>query len=484
MVSGNGFGRAIRWNTLGSLSRAIAALFVQVCLMRLLGPEILGQFAIYLLIVGFGTILSDGGIGSALVRSPQFSHQLLRVGLFWTFVYSSCVALSIVALQESIARVLGIREADRSLIVYAALTIVPLALSSVPMSVLRREYRALEAQVIQLSAYIISFLFVSLPVAIYFPSVWALIAAFILQTLLALCATWIVGHCPLVPTWRGGRDLLTYGAKGVVVNMAQFINESIDNAFISHYLGPRSLGLYSMSFNLGRAPTDAIVSVIQSPLLVSSAHEQDDSAVAARRYIEILNASICLVMPIYLFVALFPEVIIKTLLGKNWIEAAPILGIIGIVMALRLLGSISGAVLWGRNRLGFDLTAQMMGIATFCIGFWIFPIEDVYHAAYVTLAAYGIRSIILIGSAVKFAWVDGINFLRDILAPMASTVLMMIPAIIVDYLLISLSSPFRFFVLAFVFTITYAFKVRLEVGQTHFEWQRRVAAFVSRVTTP
>ena len=425
-MSKRGFSTAIGWNLIGSVTRVVITIGCQLALLRLLGPVPAGEFALFLFIVGIGSILSEGGMMVVLARASTLTAQLLRASLFLILCYSTLTALVLIAFTGPFMRLFQLPPSAWYVPIAAALNVIPLGLSSVPISALKQQYRARDIQLVQLGGYLVGYALVALPLAFWFKSVGVLVTAFSVQTIVGLIAAMIVSRCPVVPHWRGSRAIRSMSSRALLVNIAGYVNESAPNVFIAHSLGPHPVGLYSTSFNLLRMPTDVIVSALHGPLLVSTARD-DDGTASRERFLSTLNVLATTVLAIYVVAFFCGQEIVLPLLGSKWVDAGPVLSIVALIMAVRLISNISGAVVWGQGRLMLDFGAQMASVIVLLGGFLQFRPDDLLGVGWIVLASYIVRVLIQLGAAMRAVRITPWQMLHALIGPAIMTAFVMLP---------------------------------------------------------
>lgn len=420
------FVSAIGWNLVGSLTRIGVTLVCQLVLLRMLGPEPAGHFALFLFVVGIGAILAEGGMAVVIARAADVHPRLLRNAQFLILCYASAVTIPLVAFTPVFLRLFHMPTSDWFVPTIAALNVVPLALTSVPMGMLKRQHRARDIQAIQIIAYVLGFGFVAIPLAYAYRSVSVLIAAFSFQTLVALALALLVSRCPLMPHWRGASSIRRASSRAVLVNIAGYINESLPNVAIAHLLGATAVGIYSTSFNLLRTPTDVIASSLHGPLLISSARRSEATESRAR-YLSTLNILATSVVAVYVVIFLCGEYMAVPLLGSKWLGAGSVLSIVALIMAARLIGGISGAVIWGQGRLWHDLLAQAVAVAILFLGVTVISPTDIEIVAWIVLTSGTVRAAIHVMAATHAVNARLVDVFSNLILPALITSTFMIP---------------------------------------------------------
>lgn len=420
------FVNAIGWNLVGSFARIGVTLVCQLVLLRMLGPEPAGHFALFLFVVGIGAILAEGGMAVVIARAADVHPQLLRNAQFLILCYASAVTFPLMAFTPVFLRLFHMPPTDWFVPTIAALNVVPLALTSVPVGLLKRQHRAREIQLIQITAYILGFGFVAIPLAYAYRSVIVLVCAFSFQTLVALALALLVSRCPLIPHWRGASDIRRASSRAVLVNIAGYINESLPNVAIAHLLGATAVGIYSTSFNLLRTPTDVIASSLHGPLLTSSARRSEGTE-SRTRYLSTLNILATTVIAVYVIVFLCGDYIAVPLLGAKWLSAGPVLSIVALIMAARLIGGISGAVIWGQGRLWHDLLAQAVAVAILLLGVTVVAPTEIEIVAWIVCISGAVRAAIHVFAASDAVNARLVDVFNNLISPALITSAFMLP---------------------------------------------------------
>lgn len=349
---------AVKWNYLGVVARIASQLIVQIALARLLGPEAFGLFAVAFIVVGVGNILVEMGLGSALVQKKQLTDEDVRFAFTWVVVAGLVMAALVFLLSESIASFFHdprVAEVTRGLTPVFILQ----SLSVVPLSLLKRELSFKAVQGAQIASYLIGFLLVGLGAALLGAGVWSLVAAWIGQTLSSAIIFNILKRHPKKPLLNmRDKALQGFSAHVLFTNIANWTIENVDNLLVGKLFGPTALGLYSVSYNLVRTPTNHLVVTLQTVLFPASSRSQDNHEGLRRAYLTVVAGVALIAFPVFAGVAAVSGTVVEALFGNKWIDAAPILLPLALAMILHALMAVAGPVLWGQGAAGSELKVQ------------------------------------------------------------------------------------------------------------------------------
>jgi O-antigen/teichoic acid export membrane protein len=70
--------KAFHWNVAGTLARAAAGLMINALLAHLLGPEPFGRLALAMVVISFGNLLIESGMGAGLIQEPEIEELDIR----------------------------------------------------------------------------------------------------------------------------------------------------------------------------------------------------------------------------------------------------------------------------------------------------------------------------------------------------------------------------------------------------------------------
>lgn len=384
---------AAKWNYLGVLVRAATQLLVQIALARLLGPDAFGLIAFTLLVVSVGGIVVEMGLGAALVQKRDASNvdvqivftRVMMVGILATLAaYGSASHLATFFGDPRIATVMR----------WMSLVFAMQALSVTSLSLLRRELAFKSIQGVQIGSYVVGFLAVGLGLALLGAGVWSLVAAWIAQSGLAAASYYALTRHSVRLRLAGGDPAMSrFGLRVVCTNIANWVTENIDNLLVGKMFGSAALGVYSVSYNLVRVPTNHLVVTMQTVLFPASARAQDNLSGLRRAYLTVLSAVSLFALPVFLGIAVSAGTVIDALFGSAWSGANAVLTPLAIGMTFHALMAIAGPVLLGKGNASAELTVQVMVASVLFATLLVVGRWSVAAMAWAVCGVYAIRFI-------------------------------------------------------------------------------------------
>jgi O-antigen/teichoic acid export membrane protein len=392
---------AAKWNYFGVALRIVIQLLAQIVLARLLGPAEFGYFALCFMVVGVGYVIAEMGLSSALIQSPSLnSSDIQRV---WTLLLGSGLLGSalLVAFSEPLALLLGNAEAA-SYLSFAAVPLFIQTVASVSLALLRKSLDFKRIQLAQITGMIIGQIFVGFALAAILHTAWAMLIAWFVQLLISWILMLVKVRHKLLPSWPASKNRLSwFGMRALSANIANWLIENLDNLLVARFFGARSLGLYAVSYNLVRYPTNHLVTTLQAVLFPTSAAVQNDQNALRTAYLASLSLVATVTLPVFTTAAIVAEPLILTLYGGEWGEAIAIMQPLALAMPLHAVTAVSGPLLWGVNRVGTESLLQWLVLLCFIGAVLTINPASAVQLAWIVFAVYLARACLLVLSVAR-----------------------------------------------------------------------------------
>jgi PST family polysaccharide transporter len=385
--------------SVGKQSIAFVGLLI---LARILYPEDYGSAALVLLITNFAAVLTDFGIGAAVVSRRSLTESYLR-NAFWLNVSVSVgVGAVIVVCARPIASLLGdVSLSD--LVVFSGVGIA-LSIGATHLAWLERSFRFRRIAIVELFAALVSQgVAVSAAVAGLGAASLVLSAAVnsgITSALLVLAVLWFprfaVQPREVVKIWRFSRWLLLF-------NFVNYWSRNADNLVVGRLVSLDALGYYSRAYSVMMLPLQQVSTVIGRVLLPAlAASVQNGAGNLWETWVRTAKACLILGLPVAAWFFACSGCLVDVVLGQRWVGgvSAP-LAFLSLSIPPQLITRTSGALFQaaGRPRRQFGVgiintcitlfgilvglaTGGMLGVAIgVCISFWLSLVVVLMSAA-------------------------------------------------------------------------------------------------------
>lgn len=301
-----------------------------VVLSRLLGPSVIGLFAMLAVIIGFGEVVRDFGLSSAMIQAKQVT-QAQRSNLFW--------------INAGIGVLLAVVCVGCAPLIAAFYRQPPLTMACVVISVvfilggvgtqfraqITRDLRFTAMSVIDVVAALIG-LAIAVVLALMGIGIWALVV----QQIVTACVTLLLNI--LAARWRpslpsrhaGTRELIAFGWNVGCTQMINYASRNVDTIVIGGMFGPSALGIYNRAYQLMTVPINQLSTPATKVAFPILSRIRDDRARHDRFLLVGQRALVHLVGFVFMYTLVVASAGIEIALGPAWSDVAPIYRILAV----------------------------------------------------------------------------------------------------------------------------------------------------------
>ena len=341
-----------------------AQIVITMILARLIAPEDFGLVAIVAVFTGLFSLLSDMGVGVAIVQYRDLTEEdygalfgfsvLLALGLTAAF----CAASPLIAAFYGDPRLIALCCAASPQLLFATLNMVP--------SGLMLKERRFDTIGIRLVCATVVSGAVAIGLALAGAGCYALVAQSALSALIVLA--WNLGtrgirfvslrfKAPL-------RRIFSYSAYQFGFSLINYFSRNLDNMLIGRFMGSAQLGYYDKAYKLTGYPLSAFSSVIGSIIQPYMAEHQDEPDAIFNCFMKIEKLlSLVGVVVAVVFISASSE-IIQVCFGPGWESSIPVFAVLGVSVYFQMMGNPSGAFFQSLGRTDYMFR---VGVINTCI---------------------------------------------------------------------------------------------------------------------
>ena len=316
-------------------------------LARILGPSSYGLVAMAMPFVLLASMVSDAGLGNALVRTPNPSRALEST-VFWLSV-GLCAALTLLiwVLAWPAAHMLHEPRLPPIMLALSAVLVVSGSLSVANARIMRERRFAVFATGEVCASALSAGAAIAAALAGFGP--WSLVVQQLV--LWSIKAVWVSSAARFLPDFvcrpSLAKPYLSFGLHAAASNVADFIGKNAPTVIVGGVLGVLAVGRYSMALQLVRLPDSLISGPIYLAVFTTVARLGEDRPKAAALAARGLRGVAMAVAPIFAGLAMVADLIVKLLLGPKWIGAETTLALLAPLGFFLCFYSIVSAVLMG-----------------------------------------------------------------------------------------------------------------------------------------
>lgn len=366
--------KSLAWLAIFKYAGQIITWAITIYVIRILNPADYGLMAQAYVFVGFLAMLSEFGIGVALVQAKEIDLQLLKE--FFGFVVSlNCLLAGLLFIGAPLLSAYFKEPLLIEIFRVLSSVFILLGLYSIPQSIILRnmEFR-LKAKVDFLAA--IGAALVTLALALSGYGVWALVIGTLSTHVILVLGYNCVGQSVLVPSFsfKKLRSLISFGGYLTGSRLLWYFYTKADIVISGRFLSNETLGVYSVAMNLSSLPLEKFFPIVNQVAFPAYSKIQSDITAVQKNLLKSIRLISIFLFPVFFgLFAIAPDLIIL-LLGTEWAEVILPFQILCLIMPLRGLRSLFAPMLNGIGRPDIEfynviLTAIIMPIC-FVIGIY------------------------------------------------------------------------------------------------------------------
>lgn len=332
---------ATKWSTITEVIAKLVAPISSMVLARLLTPEAFGVVATLNMVIAFAEIFTDAGFQRYLIQHEfvdEDDRDKSTNVAFWSNLVMSFLIWGVIAIfQNQLAELVGSPGLGYVLVVSCAS--IPLAaFSSIQMALFRRNLDFKNLFWRRLAIVVVP-LFVTIPLAFYLRSYWALVIGTIVTNLVnAVLLTVKSNWRPrLYYSFKRLKEMLSFCSWTIVDSIMIWATSYVDIFFISRALDAYYLGIYRTSIATVGQFTSLITASILPVVMPAISRLQNDIPEMRKTLLRFQKYTGMLLLPLGFGIFIFSDLITKVMLGGQWLDAAPFIGLWALMEVITVI---------------------------------------------------------------------------------------------------------------------------------------------------
>jgi PST family polysaccharide transporter len=362
--------RGVAWTAAAKWASQALSWLSWLIVARLLAPEdygLVGMAAIYL---GMITLLSEFGLGTAVLAVRDLSdHQLTQLN-------SVAVVVGVASLLASGAAAIPLGHFFRApqlplVVVAMSTTFVIAAFKTVPLALLQRDLRFKALALIDLGqAAILAVTMIGLAAAGF--RYWTLVGGAVLGAVVSTAAVLRLRRLPFGRPRIGSlKPAITLSSNVLIARLCWYVSANADFLVAGRFLGKAALGFYTVGWTMASVPVDRIAALIGQVTPPFFSAVQTDLA-AMRRYLLRITEGIALItFPVSLGLALVAHDFVLVVLGPKWEPTIGPLQVLAAYAAFRSVTPLLPQVLQITRDAEFEMWRMVVAAVVMPAGFYL-----------------------------------------------------------------------------------------------------------------
>lgn len=376
-------------NTLvGRFSVYIVQLILLMSYARIFTPNEFGLVASIVIVVVFFQLLSDIGIGPALINEKNVSRSDISGAFTFTLVLGLLLSIVLYLLSPKIAYYYQ-DDIFEVLIVLVIPSVLFSCLSIVPYTCVVKDLKFKSIATVETIAHLTSFLLIMLLLEKY-ENVYLLAIKnsfysgirFLVLYILSRSTTW--GQAYLTTNLTIIYRIKKFASYQFGFGIINYFSRNTDNILIAKNLGSESLGVYDQAYQLMKYPIQLTSFALGSAIQPVLSNHKNDLEYIENEHNKLTQKLIALSVIIALGIHFNSKLIVNILLGGNWDLVIPIIEIFNYSIPVQMISATCGGFFQSIGRADLLFSAGVRGAVIFiiCIGISIVTFKDVNSVAY------------------------------------------------------------------------------------------------------
>ena len=323
---------------------------------RLLAPEAFGIIAISQIVINFTAYFSRLGMGQALIQREGLGTKDIRAVFTSSVFLAVAFTMAIWLLAPMSTQIFPKIDHKVTLVTRVmALSFFFNGLSITSINLLVKKLKLKKLAVIEISSFVIGYLFIGILLGFLGFGVWALVGAHLSQSILAATLGYAATRHSIIPIfkWKYHKGFFSYGSQISVINILEFFSSNMAILLIGRFFGDYKLGLYRQANMISQLPPEKFNQSVQKVMFPAFSKVQSDIPKLKKSFLAIITLVAALSFPLCFTMSVAAQEIILVVFGEKFREAIPVLKILSLGVGFRLLSSYAGTVC--------DATAKLKG---------------------------------------------------------------------------------------------------------------------------
>ncbi len=326
--------------------RSIGAISM-VVLARLLLPADFGLVVLATMVVGFVELASEFSFATYLIRAQDIDRSYYDTAWTLSILRGALVAIVLAVSASAAADFFAEPRLQDILYVLALVSLVD-GLDNIGIVDFQKSMNFDRDFRFTVQTKLVSFA-ITVALAFLLRNYWALVVGTVGGRCAALAFSYAMHpYRPRISFARTG-IILRFSKWVLARNLLNFAQRQGYAFVIGKILNPASVGLYSLAREISAMATSEIVLPVYRVMLPGLSSLERDPAAMRRTFLDALAVIVMLALPLGVGIGLVADPLVRVAMGRNWVEAIPVLQILAIVGVVRVFTANSDAQLFALN---------------------------------------------------------------------------------------------------------------------------------------
>lgn len=347
--------QALVIQTVSKYSTFFVQLLLSVILARILSPAEYGLIAIVSVFLTFFQVLSDLGIGPAIIQYRDLDESDYSALITFSALLGLCLMILFCWASKPIAIFYG-NDSLVGLCCFSSISLFFSSLNMVPNGVLLKRQQFLSVGV-RLIVVTLASGFLATVLAFCGFGAYALAANSVLNSMFVAIWNIAATRVPIgnVHFKEPLKKIASYSAFQAGFGIVNYLSRNLDNMLIGKILGVSALGVYDKSYRLTTYPNTYLAGIASSVLQPYLAERQSDTLFLYAQWKKVAKILSLIGAPVAVIMFCCSTEIIAVMYGSQWANAAQVLQVLSVSVYFQLVNNPNGAMFQSAGHTDYQL---------------------------------------------------------------------------------------------------------------------------------
>lgn len=419
--------------------------------MRLLLPADYGLMAIAMMFVYLLSLISELGLGAALIQNKDIGRQLTRQ-IFGLVLIANLVFCFLLCLGSPLIAHFFEEPKLVSLLRVLSVQYIIASFAVVPRSILQRELRFREKSLVEFIASLLGGL-VTLLMALTGFGVWALVWGNLALHIVTAIGLNYIGSSFETPSFvfTGIRRELHFGGTITFQRILWFCYSKADILIIGKILGHQTLGVYSVAKEFAWVPVQKTMATINQVAFPAYSIVHRENEKIAPYFLKSVRIVSFIVFPLMLGISSLAPELVSVFLGNKWQGVIMPLQLLSLVVPMIMVLNLLPSAIYAVGRPDVILSNLIIAFAIMPATFFVGCNWGLAGVSMAWLLTYPFVFLIMLSRALPVLGIHLREFFKLLMRPTTCAILTYIAVSLVKILSLVEVAPdiYRFSILVF-----------------------------------
>ena len=414
----------LKWSAAGKLLGQIISWISTIVVIRMLEPSDYGLMSLSIIFTSLCYVLSQMGLGSAIVQSKKsgdlllqqvFSLVILSNSIIFILLWSNAGGVSEFFDSPDLASIMRVQAFQFLFSMFGVVSYAKLLRAM--------NYRAIA--ITDFFSFLLNTL-VTLYLAWHGFGVWALVyggmSGVVSRTVLLNIYSPYINR----PTFNfnGFKSAANFGLMTSLDQVLWYVYSNLDRFIIGKFLGPSSLGIYSIALQLASLPLEKVGQIINQIAFPAYSEIQGDHQRVAQYTLRIGNLISMLSFPLFFGISVTAPVFVPLLVGDKWLEAIIPLQLLALLGPLKIINATTQPAISGVGFPSVNVKNLLIACLIMSVSFLIGIRWGILGICYSWLIGFSIWFFIMLKIGAPYLGLSSSRILSPLLSPAIVSVFM------------------------------------------------------------